>query len=214
MQKIKSRSAKRVFSWVLIAVSLTAAVPAQAFELGALAGLDFASRTIEPEAVGTTYDGGTGFVGGAFVQFGFLPGFTWEVNALSQGRHSKATTGGNETITRVSYWTFPLIGRLWLGDFLSVGAGPYLGLVSGNVTSENRTASGSVTSSLPASSQNIGTTDFGLVASGQMKLGLAPTLSLLVDVRYVLGLTDFDKTAAATQRWRDVMILAGLSFGL
>ncbi len=212
MRKAETRFGSGILV-VIMAWTALAASPARALEVGALAGLDLGSRTVEPEIAGTVYSGGTSLMGGLFFQAGLMPGFTWEINALLQGREVKGSVGVNETFTRASYWSFPLIARFWLGDFLSVGAGPYFNFISGDVEIETKNPGGTTITSASASAQGLRGSDFGLLGSAQLKLGLAPALSALVDVRYVLGLTDFDSSDVSTQHWRDVQILAGISLG-
>jgi hypothetical protein len=196
---------------LVLLVALTAS-QAQAVDLGVLAGLDFSSRSVDPAVAGTTYSGGTSLGGGVFIQGALIPSFTWELNALVHNRKMKSTTGTTQVTDQITYFNFPIIARFWLGDFLSVGAGPYLALTSGNAVRETKTPVSSTTVEQSAGAMNMSSSDFGLLASGQLKLGLAPGMSLLVDVRYVLGLTDVDTTAASS-KWSDVQALAGLSFG-
>jgi hypothetical protein len=144
-----------------------------------------------------------GFGGGALLDAMFDPAVGLEFGALYITRKIETTTtftalGVNASsggTTAAHYVQIPILLRLAFSPYFSIGAGGYFAEGTGSL-------SGSAKS------------DYGLIGSVGIHLPLGGSVAFLVDGRYNLGLKNVDNSGLGeTQKFRDVQVLAGLTFG-
>lgn len=110
------------------------------------------------------------------------------------------------SFTRVQ---IPVLARVTALPIVSFGVGPYIEFPMGDIGYERNGAKADLT----YESQGFDSTDFGLVASVGADIGLAPLIDLTFDLRYCLGLKDYDTLAADSRKWGGLLLLAGIKIG-
>ena len=175
--------------------------PSHANEWGVLGGINFANTSIktEPGDGPVATSSNAGFIGG----FSFktsLTILTLEADALFVKKvvtEGVLSTGSNalEVPAFVRFTFFPFFNA-GLGAYYSVG----LGDIQRGVTTLSYGAAGRNKS------------NFGLNASLQMELPIAPRISLIGDLRYIFGLTEESAFANQSVKTRELQFLAGVSY--
>lgn len=199
----------------LAAGLLALSLPAHAFEIAIEGGMNLDSFT------GTNAGSGSSAFNsesskaalsyGAFVGFGVFPGFQLETGLQFTTRHSTYLSSGNVNEIKFTDMMIPAILRFNLLPVVSLGVGPYLGFGSGKIAFS--TPSSTVEGDFDQAN-GVKKSDFGVVGSLRAAFPLAPTLSLLLDGRYVMGLTNRDPDAGDTVKFKDIQVLGGVSFSL
>jgi hypothetical protein len=138
-----------------------------------------------------------------------------EIDALYVKRSVEViTTGGTDDTYASKVVQIPVIFRVNLiPSILSVGAGPYyeIGLSSGvDDTFGGTTANYSYTA------LNMKHMDYGLVGSARFQLPLFPFVRMLVDARYVYGLSEqyLDTSLGESLKNRYIQVFAGLGLSM
>ncbi|MBL7714109.1 MAG: hypothetical protein JNL01_01500 [Bdellovibrionales bacterium] len=189
---------------MLLAVSLVVAAvanapSAHAFGLSAVGSYNIPTLSITPAPVTLPTTSGTiGF--GGLLSFGAFPGFDFEVGALYTPYTVEVPSVSKTTWNSLM---IPVLLRFKLLPIVSVAGGLFydLPLTDGTVT-----GSGSSTVDIKS--------NFGATLSGALRFPIAPTLGLLIDGRYNIGLKDTSTVAGQTSKMGGVQILAGLNFSL
>lgn len=198
-------------SLAIIGLTLPGMKSAEALELTVLGGLNLHSPSVDPETAGTENKSGTGAMFGALIGWGLFPGFGMESGALFAKR--KMTIEGTGTNLDVSYGTMevPLMVRFTALPILSVGGGVVYSRNNRKTKQEGTYANNTVNTE----EDDIGLkkNEFGLRANARLGIPLVPLASLVVDVNYVLGLTDINLDPNTSTKTREIQILAGASIG-
>lgn len=153
----------------------------------------------------------TGFGGGALLEFSAAPMLGIELGALYVLKKYGDSVGTELTYP---YFQVPLVFRLHLGRYVSVGAGGYYAMGVGDVKSKLSGSTVELSSSYDAA--GFKKSDYGVTGSFALHLPLGMMTSLLIDGRYNYGLANVLKTAPANTnyKWREMQGLIGLTFGM
>ncbi len=174
------------------------------------AGLSFPTVSVANVAV-PGLSTKTGFVGGLGFEQSFGP-----VGVVADLLYTKRVAGFPANISaKLSYLEIPVMAQLSLLGF-RLAAGGYYGVGLGNLTSCNGTACTSVAHT--ASNITVGTAtlnfnknDMGLMFGAGYALPI-PMLTVAVDLRFRLGLSNIADVAGVNVKWRGVDIVAGVLF--
>ncbi len=208
---------------VLVLFFSSTALAQLPFKLGIRAGLNIANLSWDPDLPsGVDKSSLTGFKFGAMAELGFIPMFALQIEPMYVQKGGKLSAFGEEITNKLTYLDIPILLKLKLplpGPLTPyVFAGPSIGIL----LSASSEAGGQDTDI----KDQLSSTDFGLDFGAGAALDVAPLVSLMLDVRYSLGLSDiFNDTAK--QGWTQetgivgqkvktsgIQILAGLMFGL
>lgn len=184
-----------LLSFVL--ASFGASNSAHAFGLSAVGSYNLPSVSYTPSQA--TVPSMTGTIGfGGLLSFGAFPGFDFEIGALY--------TPYKYTLLNVtSSWNtlmIPVLLRFKLLPIISVAGGLFYAAPMGDGTVEGTTTTFDVKSNL------------GATLSAAARFPLAPTLGILIDARYNIGLKDVSTTAGIETKLNSLQVLAGLNFSL
>ncbi|MBI2811905.1 MAG: hypothetical protein HYX67_13905 [Candidatus Melainabacteria bacterium] len=149
-----------------------------------------------------------GFAFGGGITLGFTvwkelvvePGLTFSIRNFSTVSNTQPPTGNSIAIFQV-----PLVVRYWFTENLSGGLGGYFGHYSGDLTQTQGTA----TSKTYWSGVLY---EYGVVTSIRLKSPINELMSVIVDGRFLLGLTNADSSDQTTKMPRDFQIWAGIAF--
>lgn len=202
------------------------------FKLGVRAGLNLANLSFDPDLPsGVDKSSHTGFKFGAMAELGFIPMFAIQIEPmyvqggaeLSGPLFNDGFQLVNGKITyKLSYLEIPILLKLKIptpgGIRPYVFAGPNIGiLLSSNETDE---PNGYQSSDMDFKDYT-SSTNFGIDFGAGVGFDIAPLITLLIDGRYSLGLTNVlnDKgkqllNSDQTVKNRGIQIVAGLMFGL
>lgn len=194
------------FCFALLLVAAMFAPPETSAQtiIGAKAGINIANVTFSGEGVSASADSRTGFVGGAFAQFGIGSPFFIQPEVLYS---SKGTKEGDETLA-ANYLEVPLL----IGAAFPISnsdlkpmvfAGPSVGFAL------------SCDEDGYDCKDDIKSVDFGLVFGGGLQYALSSVV-LFIDGRYNLGLSNVAETddeefdfSAKNRTWQ---VMAGVGF--
>jgi len=182
---------------------------ASALELSALGGLTMGGPNVSGGAI--TYSNGTGITYGALLGFNMMPGFGFETGVLSIGKKFKSTNAGVESENTMRAWEVPLLLRFTALPVLSFGAGAYYQL--SDKTVKSKAVATGVETVYNVSDLSKKRQDIGLKANARAAFPMAPTLKIILDASYKMGLGDRDTNAAVTDKNSEIDLLAGVSFG-
>ena len=204
----------------LLFVLLSALMCSNAFaiEFKALGGVSL-MKPYESGGPGISFSNKTGTAFGAAVGFRLAPVLGLELGAMYDMRKFDAKLAGIETITKQNYLEIPLMLRVNL-PFISFGAGPYYATALGDVNAAEVAPDGTVGPYVSSTyAQELRKkSEFGFVGSVALKFHLAPTVSFLVDGRYLQSINNFNDDPAdrdtVTDTWKGFQLLGGLSFGI
>jgi hypothetical protein len=201
--------------------------PAHALlRLSPVVGLNWSSSTsdppnpLEPQARPALGFGGLLGLdltdGGLELELGAL----YKQHKVGQDDDAKLTAAGfsgvSELQASVNSLELPLVFRLTSLPVIRPGAGLYYSTYLGKGTLTFTNAAGNEVSTevdFDSPSTQSEKTDLGALLSVQAVLPLAPTLGLLLDTRYKLGLKDTDKSSDV-EKTRELEVLAGVSLEL
>ena len=221
---MKFNQLKSVGFGIAILGGLLGNTSAQAFSL-AVVGIDsitsqrVSSSSFSVSGVSVTSasqaDSGLGF--GALAGISVAPFIEFETGGLYVSRKYKSvlTTLGTPTTNSYSQHALeiPLLLRVNLIPFVSVGAGAYYAIGMGDVSDNN----GTKTTTGSYSSFGLKSNDLGLQVSAAVHFPIMIATSLILDARYSYGLTDVNNnpsqtTPAITIKYCAIDVLLGLQF--
>ena len=199
-----------------VGAAACASTSAFAIDATVLGGLNMASPSIDPSLTGSTTSAKSEFMYGATVGLPFFPGLGLELGAFMAPRTSTTKDVlGNGNQTSAKFIEIPLMLRLNALPFISVGAGMYYGIGTGNVSTKS--VSGSTVSSTPTeknfSDSGLVSSDLGIATSVRAEFSILPLMSIVGDVRYNIGLKDLDQSPLTTTKNRELQLLLGVSAG-
>jgi hypothetical protein len=186
--------------------------PLPQYEVGILSGVGLNFPSLGSNFVMTTASSQVGFTGGAFAAYHLSPELTIELDAVyAYQAYNLVTTISTVSITTSvakSVLELPLFIRGWIFSRLGIGVGPYGAFGIGSYTVAG------VSEDYPTYQKN--RSEFGIAGSIQGRLPVAEEANLLLDVRYLYGLTDLnnDGNPGDSIKDRQLEILAGISFSL
>lgn len=104
----------------------------------------------------------------------------------------------------------PVVARYHIAPYFSLGAGVYTGVGIDQITVS---ASGQ-SQSMSFDDAKFNRIDFGLVGSAQFKYLISSRIGLLLDIRYLFGLSNMSNTKSETFSNRVLQILGGINISL
>lgn len=185
---------------------------AEAFELSLVGAGDLAKPAIDYNGSSESVTSKLTLGGGVLVGFGLNMVTELEFGVLHMGRdytYPVASGTGEDSYSR---YEIPVILRLYLFKYVTVGAGGYYAVPIGQSTYTQTPTGGSGTSTSSTANSNF-KNDFGAVGSASIKIPINVATDLVLDGRYLYGLVNTTKTAGETFKSRDVEILLGFAFG-
>jgi hypothetical protein len=197
---------------VIVLGIIVASSAAQAFEISVVGGGDLAKPSIESGGTSVTGSSKAAFGGGFLVGFNLNFVTELEFGALYMGRHYTYPVASGTGEDSYSRYEIPVILRLNLLKYLTIGGGAYYSVPTGQST-YTLTPSGSSGSSTTSNAADNFKNDFGGVGSVSIKIPLNIATSLVLDGRYLYGLINTTKASAETIKTRDIEALIGFNFG-
>jgi hypothetical protein len=195
---------------LVTAVLAFASTPAHAFDIGVLGG--FQTNNVSQTGGVITFNSDLTPSFGAFVKGGLAPGFSLELDVLySQTKYTSPDLNGGTDVSFHS-WQFPLLVRFTALPLVSFGAGIQFEKATGQLT----IASGGVSQDVDFASNDFGTTNWSLPLVAGFHLPLAPAIDFLVDLRYLIGLTNLETNGSGNSSTKisHFQALAGVSLSL
>lgn len=143
------------------------------------------------------------FGGGASVIYPWTSWLHFDFGALYLGR-KYGSAGRTNSLSMIE---LPVLARLWLGSYFTLGFGPYFSLGLGNV---NHSAMGSIS----FSDAGLKSTDIGGVLDVGILFPLFSSASLLLEGRYTSSLLNVAVESDLTRKFNDIQALIGITFGV
>lgn len=189
-------------------------INAQTFSLGARAGLSLANLSFDPDLPSYVEKSGRTTVKlGVLAEVGFANMFALQVEPMYGQGGAKLSAGGQEETDKVSYFEIPILFKVKIpvsGPVTPYAfAGPNLAFVT---SAKSETGGQEYDIKDQVTSTNFGL-DFGVGAGFKV----APLVSIILDVRYSLGLTNLLKEQQGTDqkiKSTGIGILTGVTVGL
>lgn len=159
------------------------------FSLGIKGGVNFANLNVQDAQA--TWDGRTGFHGGAFALFK-LTAFAIQPELIFSQQGSTVKFQSQDIKANFSYLNVPIIAKFYLPLGLNLQLGPQFGFLT-TADSEFNPVSGTQTST--------DLTDYYRNSDVSLGMGIGWDLPLkiTIDARYNLGLTNIDDNASLSQ---------------
>lgn len=193
------------------------------FKLGIRAGLNIAGLSWDPALPsGVDNSSRIGFKFGAMAEMGFIPMFALQIEPMYVQKGGKLSLPGQEITNKLTYLDIPILLKLKLpvpGPVTPYAfAGPSIGILL-SASSETGGQDTDIKDQLSS-------TDFGLDFGAGVAFDVAPLVSLMLDARYSLGLSDIfgdtgkqdwaQETGIVGQKIKTtgIQIIAGVMFGL
>ncbi len=192
------------------------ATPAFAIDFGVLAGLNKGKRSLSG-----TYANGlsanddssakSALTYGLTANTGLIPFISLEADVL----FNKNEQSDEALALSTSYRNIqiPVLARFWFLPLASVGFGGYYSMASGDIT----TTLGSVSSDISYEAAHVKKTDYGAVVSFNLTFPILPSISVLGDIRYNLGLANLNDDPSnpdVSVKYHSLQLLAGLTYSL
>jgi hypothetical protein len=118
---------------------------------------------------------------------------------------SEQSLSGNAS-TRLTHWTLiPLQLNYYFDERISFGAGGYFAFSRGEI----ETTTNGTTTSQSYDSAKVNTSDSGLLVNVRAFLHIAPPVSIVLDARYLHGLSNRSLISGSLSNTRSVQLLAG-----
>ncbi len=171
-----------------VVVSTTSLAQVQ-FSLGIKGGVNFANINVsDPQA---TWDGKTGFHGGAFALFK-VTAFAVQPELIFSQQGSKVSFNSQDINANFSYLNVPIMAKFYLPLGLNLQLGPQFGFLT-TAESDYNPVTGSV-----------GNTDLkeyykNSDVSIGMGIGWDLPMKISIDARYNLGITEIEDNASLSQ---------------
>ncbi|AHM59434.1 hypothetical protein D770_05855 [Flammeovirgaceae bacterium 311] len=157
----------------------------------------------------------TGLMGGGHITYSTRNTFGVTFKALYHRRGSQQETNGVVNEQALDYLEFPFLARFFLtpgGKFRpNVFAGPSAGFLLGV---KNRTGGGDYSNVSAQLRDNYRNFDLGLTAGIGLNYLVAWETRLLLDARYLYGLSDINKMPEVSMYNRGFALTLGFQFGL
>ena len=216
---------KKIFVLILAAILIVASSNIQAqthISVGARAGLNIANFSFDPDvATGVTKSSRTGFKFGGALEVGFAPMFALQVEPMFSTGGSELSGPGGKLTFKTSSIEIPILFKVKIPVAGSVTpyafVGPNLGLV---LSSKSLLEAGGQSQETDWKDQT-SSINFALDFGAGAGFKVAPLTTILLDVRYSLGLANIlnDKGKQAyggdqSIKTTGFQIIAGVMFGL
>ena len=198
-------------------VMVSQAANADVFSVSAVGALDMSKVNYDPAVAGVTSGYGTSYGFGALARMMVFPMFQGEVGAIYLNRKNSSTVTILGTPfsmdTSQKEIQIPVLLRFTALPMFSIGAGGFYSVAMGDpsVSISDPTLQAAVNAT--ASSAVKG--NYGLAGSIAFNMPILPTVSVLVDGRYLYGLKNLAaSTSTDKETTTDLQVLAGVTFGI
>ncbi len=179
------------------------------FDIAAVGVIDSASPSIDSAGTPAATESKFGIGFGVLASVYSIPAFTIESGLISLTRNYALSSLPAETVS-MKMWQVPVLLRFDLLPIVAVGIGGYLAFASGEITKTlviiDRTET--------YDANSLGKTDYGLMASASLALPILPTLKILVDARYMMGLANLSTVSGSSFKFKDLQLLAGIRLAI
>ena len=203
---------KKIAVLVVLMLAFAAAPAAQAFDVGALIGGNWASQNISPAPANNPNAAAAGFGFGAYSNWTLVPLILdLELDVLYLNNASSNSTANSTS--NFSSLNIPLIARFSGLPIIAPGVGLMWSDFLGSIHSST---AGTAGPDVTFSNAGLNTSNLSLVLSLGAKYAIGGGLNVVGEVNYDLGLSDLNNPAVtgASNKLNNFMILAGVSFGL
>ena len=178
-----------------------------AFDVTVLGGLNMASPSISVLGANATTTGSTGIALGALIDHNVIPLLlNVELGAFYQ--QDRFVVNGYTPVgstNQMNNIRIPLLARFVMLPFVSAGFGPYYMFAMGDYSVG--------ATSLSYSASPFSSSEFGLDGDLRVQFPILPTLGVVLDAQYLLGLSERGTTpTAVSYKTHDIQILAGINF--
>lgn len=195
-----------------------------AFKISPVGGINWATTTqtdvtqAANQAASFSQSSGLGYAVGLLVAYSPIP--VWDLETGVIFSHHKTNYSDNFTgqvgsgSTTYNNFEFPIVARYSFVSFLSAGAGMYYARSIGPITL-NSTIPGISSGTASFNNSKTNANDIGFVFNARATAPLSNSVSLFLDARYLLGLTNINQDGNPNDNFntRELQILAGLGFG-
>jgi hypothetical protein len=191
----------------LAASVLLVTIPAHAWDLSLVGGIDFGNQNVSSAPLVLSAD--TGFSGGVLVGQALSDHFALETGLLYLPRPLSAFSilGGPTTRTEFRALWVPLTARWSPWPFLAIVAGGYVAHGVGNLITKD--SSGATLLSESYETGQINRTDYGFLLGSGFLIPVGKKIDLRIDLEYAGGLPNVDTSKATSDKFVDFLILAG-----
>lgn len=195
----------------VFAGALLMSAPSFAWDLGVVGGLNMSSPSIEQGNTSVSIDGKSAMSYGVLISQSMPALVSFEVGALYVTRKFGVDVGGTSVSMTMKGVQIPVMARFKVLPMVTLGAGGFYNLGLGKVTEE----SGSTSQDRDYSDEKIKKSDYGLVGGIQLKVPVLPSLDVVGDARYLLGLANVnDESNGGSIKYHDFQVLGGVAFSL
>jgi len=210
----------RIFFGIIFFATQAAALDLVILGGPAISEPSFSQGSVPSDAItDSATASGVGFTFGALVRLPLSADFQLETGLTYLQRNYTISVIGttdysfDETLKGIH---IPVLIRAHVVDYLSVGLGGYLVHELGDVYDTNVRVDGQGQADAANSyNQNqYNRNDLGLEGSIAYDLPLSDGYSATVDIRYLLGMTDFGAGSSTAVKSRDVLFMAGLKLAI
>lgn len=196
-----------------------------AFEIGLLAGTAMSTLTnAEKSLTGGTRTTEVVFTGGLMANINMNQLVSVETGIFYTPKDIGIEGGvlglPADTVSSMRALEVPLMARVWLADYFSLGVGGYYSIGVGKVDTTARSNGNSVNLGAQANqtyeSAKTHAVDYGLIFGAQLKLPVTTVLNFIVDSRYNLGIRDMrlNPKGGDAERFRTLRFFMGATFNL
>jgi len=199
-------------SFVTMAGALVSQVQAQSgkvWSIGPEVGVNFSKSGRDA----AKNDMKTGVLAGFFLTYSVVDNFGVTTKFLLSQRGNQTTVGGVTDKTTLNYVEVPILARFFLnksGKFRpNLFVGPSLNFLLGGTTKDGNADAVKI----PNYTNVYNTFDLGLTGGLGLNFAIADETRILLDARYVYGLSDVTKAAANNINNQTISISAGVQFG-
>ena len=213
LKAIKNWRSVLVLTTTLLTTVFFTAVPAQALLIEVNPVMTFSAAAPTQIQNGSSM-GWTGNVApgyGLLTSFNlFHSAFDAEIGAVYLNQASQRDASGTAVIQNTHAIHLPLLFRYNFDERVGLGFGGYANLAEGSIN----TVQGSSSTYSSYSNAGVQNRDFGLLVSARASIALVPHLSLILDGRYLHGLTNqtLPGISGDTLNTRSMQAYVGLSY--
>lgn len=191
--------------------------PAWAIGVSAFGIVQMTAPNASPQPL-AEYSSGSAFGGGGLLGLRFLHVFELEAGAIYAPREYRQSGDVNgvsvDYRTRETFALFPAALRLSIVRPLSIGAGCYYALATGKLRRSGTSNGQSFEETLEYADLGIAQRETGVFGSVAFRPTLFGPVGMVLDARYMASFGDRDEYETRSLKFREFLLLGGLTFGL
>lgn len=159
-----------------------------------------------------------GYSLGALITLPILPFFELETGLLYSAEKPSLFMITNSSLSNTftkTYFKFPFVLQFNVLNFVTFGAGAFVGLAQGDLTYSNKIVPGVTDAgTMSYEAAQLSKTNYGLLLSAGIQYPILPLTRLLFKGYYEIGAANLTTVSGSTSQSSGLHLLAGLSFGL